>query len=180
MLYWMNNLQSHILALNSIQNFHYIWSIISRWSNFLCSTIGIRWGSHPSAFFCFFLCTAIGAIQSTLLASLETECIGPPLEIKSLLKIMSTPICPLYQILIDIKSSWRHVFITLPTLPSISSSLTPLNPIIYRYSLRFQLYDTSFFFCSHTQVGLVLLSHKIFLVILQSIYHASPPLVNSF
>lgn len=97
-----------------------------------------------NALLCTCLRTVVGEIQSTFLASLEMECSCLPLDIRShwlagkcLFKIMGTPNSLLYEILSDIKSFWKYIPITLLILTSISFSFTPLNPIIYRSSLRF-------------------------------------------
>ncbi|KAL5239738.1 hypothetical protein ACI65C_007148 [Semiaphis heraclei] len=95
--------------------------------------------------------SSLGALSSSPLASLEVECACPPIELRSrrlagkfLLKTLSSPNQSLFQMFVSIKSSWSYVAKSLPILASVAFSFSAFSPLVYRPSLRLQIYDTPY------------------------------------
>jgi len=79
------------------------------------------------------------------------ECACPPFGLRSrrlagkfLLKTLSSSNHSLFQMFVFIKSSWSYVDKTLPIPASVAFSFSTFSPLVYRPSLRLQIYDTPY------------------------------------
>jgi len=121
------------------------------YGSFLYSSASLSHRKKLNSILLSCLRTTVGALSSSPLASLEVECACPPIELRSrrlagkfLLKTLSSPNQSLFQMFVSIKSSWSYVAKSLPILASVAFSFSAFSPLVYRPSLRLQIYDTPY------------------------------------